>query len=462
MKRMTVVVLGVAALVCGASPARAAGVASALVRQGDVLPGAPAGETVFTVDNTAVNHVGGYAVTLATTGAPSTKSYVWGNATGGAGAVLVAEGTYGIYQQDSHEAFFGMANNGDVGYSAMLTDTLGGGTSLDSVWVNTTPILVEDTPVPTLPGSFSTFNSRAGMTADGNIYWVGGYTNTPGGATQNRVLFYGAGATVVLKGGDTIPGVPEALVTGAGGIAFDVRYSALGSHFIDEVLVNATSTIDGVVVIDGSPAMSGGAIVREGSPVPLASGGLAGENWDSFDFVGINEAGDWMLTGDTTAAAAQDEFIAKNGSILYREGQAVADGIYDGTIEGAYMNENGDIAYIWDITASAVNEEALFLNGGLVLREGDLVDWNGDGVIDGADGGGVVSDFTGISSLTLGDRSGAQTVDILFTADIAFASVILEGAFRQTVSVDVDVIPEPAGLGLIGLALIGLRRRSRR
>jgi len=455
--RRVVATVVLASLVCGATPTMAAFVASALIRENDPL----AGETVSSVINTAVNHVGGYAVGLSTTDGSSTRSRFWGNATGGAGAVLVTEGTHGVYQQTAFETFFGMADSGAIGYSATVNHLVSGSTGLDSVWVDTTSILAEEELIPTLPPYYSRFNSRAGMTGDGNIYWVGGYTSTQGGSTENYVLFYGATLTPVLKGGDSIGGVAEPIDTGSGAIDFDVRFSALGSHYIDQVLLAADVSIDGVLVIDGNAVLAGGGILREGSPV-LAAGGLPGEHWDNFDFLGINEAGDWMATGDTDAASTEDEFIVKNGSILYREGQAVADGIYDGEIEGAYMNEDGDIVYIWDITANAVNEEALLLNGQLLLREGDLVDWNGDGVIDAADGGGILSDFTGLSSLTLGDRSPGGTVDVLFTADIAFPQgLVLEGAFRQTVGV-ADIIPEPATLSLLALGGLALLRRRRR
>jgi len=411
--------------------------ASALVREGDSLPGAPAAETISSINNPAVNHVGGYAFQLNTDDdLGQTISYVWGNATGGLGAPLVTEGTYGDYEQTSFESFFGISDAGEAAYSALATHVPSGTTGLDGVWVNTTPILVEEQLVPTLPDFYSSFNSRPGITADGNPYWVGGITDTQGGSTQNRVLFYSTGATVVLMGGDNIGGVPEPLKTGSGNIDFDIRYSALGTHYIDLVLVESGSTSDdGVVVVDGEAATAGGSIMREASPVPAAIGGLPGENWGSFDFFGFTESGNWLVTGDTDADTGADEFILLSGAIVYREGDPVADGVYAGNIEAAYLNEDGDVAYIWEITNDAGNFEALFLNGCLVLMEGDPVDWNGDGVIDPNDGGGVVANFTGITSLAMGDRDADRLVDIYFTADIAFAGgAELEGGFRVTVA----------------------------
>ena len=207
-----------------------------------------------------------------------------------------------------------------------------------------------------------------------------------------------------------------------------------------------------MVVLNGNALMAGGSIMREASPVPAEIGGLAGENWDNFDFMGITESGSFMVTGDTDADSALDEFVMLDGQIVLREGDPVADGIFDGAIEGAYLNENGDFACIWDITTADVNLEALFFNGGLVLMEGDLVDWNNDGLIDALDQGAFVTDFTGISSLTLGDRYSGDLVDIYFTADCDVSGSVLEGGFRMTV-------PEPATLSLLLLGSLALLRR---
>lgn len=186
--------------------------------------------------------------------------------------------------------------------------------------------------------------------------------------------------------------------------------------------------------------------------MPAGIGGLAGENWGNFDFMGITESGSFMFTGDTDADSAMDEFVVLDGQIVLREGDAVADGVFDGSIEGAYLNENGDFACIWDITNADGNLEALILNGDLVLMEGDLVDWNNDGIIDALDQGAFLTDFTGISALTLGDRYGTDLVDIYFTADCDVAGSILEGGFRMTV-------PEPATLSLLLLGSLALLRR---
>jgi hypothetical protein len=440
---------GVALLLFG--PVLAQGqIASALLREGDELV---PGDTISSLSNTAVNHVGGYACSLNTTGT-ATLSRVWGNASGGAGALLRTEGTIGDFEQTSFESFYGMGDNGELAYGTTSTRISSGTTGLDGVWLDDTPILHEEDPVPSLTGMFSTFNSRPGVTGDGVPYWVGGFANTVGGATQNRALFSGLSVDVEIMGGDTLPDVTEPIATGSSNIDFDWRVSRFGTYWIDQVLVTSGTADDGIVVINGDPVMAGGSIMRENSTVPSDAGGLPGELWDNFDFLGISEAGDYFVTGDTTAAITEDEFVLMTDRIVLREGEVLDLGgnsvTVSGSIEGGYMNEQGDWAVIWDIDdPNAVNREALIFNGEIVLVEGDLVDWNGDGVIDAGDNNGKLANFTGISTLTVGAQV-SGVVNIYFTADIDFfgtpsSTDDLEGFF--CFSAGAGPCPQPGSSG---------------
>lgn len=425
------------ALVVAASVAHAQ-VAKALLREGDVLL---PGETINFLNNTAVNHVGGYACSLSTTGT-GTISRIWGNAAGGTGALLRSETTIGDLEQTAFESFYGMGDGGELSYGATSNDLVGGVTGLDGVWLDDAVVLNELEAVPSLPGQFSTFNSRPGARGDGTPVWVGGIADTQGGGTQNRCLFSGLGADVLIMGGDTLTGIADPVNTGSTGVDFDWRVSRFGTHWIDQIGVTSASTSDLVMVIDGEPIIAGGGMIREGSPVPAALGGLPGELWAGFDFLGINEDGEYLITGNTTAAASSDEFVSRNGAIVLREGATVSPGpslTLDGAIEGGFMNEQTDWAVIWDVDDGASNREALIFNGQVVLLEGDPVDWNGDGVIDAGDNNGKLVNFTGISTLTVGARTGT-TVRLYFTADIDFfgtpsSSDDLEGFFCLEVSI---------------------------
>jgi hypothetical protein len=422
-----------------APTAASAEIASALLREDDVLfPG----ETVSSLNNTAVNHVGGYACSLSSTGSGTTISRIWGEPSGGMGMLMRSEMTIGVFQQTSFESFYGMGDAGELGYGTTSTNIDSGETGLDGVWLDDLAVLHEEDPVPSLPGMWSNFNSRPTSTGDGTLVWVGGFADDPDASTQNRALFSGLGASVLIMGGDFLPGIAEPIKMSSSNIDFDFRVSRFGTNWIDQVLVDTgSSSNDGVMVINGVPIMSGGGMMRESLPVPASIGGLPDEAWDNFDFQGINEAGDFFVTGDTDASSSMDEFVTLNGEIIMREGEVLDwAGIpvtLDGSIEGGYMNKETDWAVIWDFDDPAgTNLEALIFNGEILLVETDLVDWNGDGVIDAGDNNAVIANFTGTSSLTVGARVGGF-VNIYFTADCDFGGTPdLEGFFCLSVQVD--------------------------
>jgi hypothetical protein len=403
-----------AILVCG-SPARA-GLATALLRQNDPLPGFP-GHTVSDLYNTAVNHAGGYAVNMNSTDGLSTLSHIWGNASGGAGSVLRTEGTFGDLVQNSFEFFYGMADGGEIAYSAFGTGGPVG--NFDSVWLDDMPVAVEGDPVTSLPGQYWTFASRPGITAVAKPYWGGGIASVAGGTTQNRGLFFGMGADVVLLGGVAVPGLPFPPSTTA--TEFDYRFSALGSHFISPVTMSSgSSTNDGAVVMNGSGLLINGALVREGDPVPAAVGGFPGETWGTFRFTGVTETSEWFFVGNTSVTTLADEIVVKNGAVLYREGDELDERTVIGDIDGAYMNEDGDIALVW-VIEDATPLEALYVNDQVALVQGDVVDFDGDG---SADPGATVVDFTGISALTMSDRDMFGIVRVYCTAYVDTANTV--------------------------------------
>jgi hypothetical protein len=372
-------------------------VATALVREGDALPAAGAGHNITGIENSAVNGVGGWSARITTTDGVTTLSHVFGNPAGGIGALIFSEQMVGVYQQTAFESFFGMDNNGSVSYSPTCTDTVLGLTGLDCVFQDLTPLAVEGQPIGALPGKEFRFASRPGITANGVPYWVSGIDDIATGSGEGNGLFYTNAALLLLKTGDVIP--PLAPLDGSA-VDFDVRMSAGASHHILVADTTAATSADAFLLIDGQPVTGpNGTLIGEGQPVGALSGGLAGENWANFDFLGINENGDWMMTGDTSAATTVDEFVVWNGRIVYREGMVLDGQTIVGSIGAAYMNEAGDLAINWEVTTPAGNREAIFLNGKFLIKEGDAVDLNGDGLIDP---GAILADITGISSITVG------------------------------------------------------------
>lgn len=424
--------------------------ASALIREGGPLPGDDPANTVSSINNPNINHANGYGFSVNTnTPGGATISHVWGHPTGGLGTVLRSEGIFGDYEQTSYESWWGMSNAGEICYSPISNHIPSGSTSLDGVWVDAIPVAVEETVYPHLPGYWWSFGSRPDITADGKPYFVGGITDTFGGSTDNRGLFFGFDTQPLLFGGESYPGLPFPLST-ASTVSFDYRMSALGNNYLAEVVLDTTSATDAAMVLNGAGLVLGGTLVREGNAVPAAIGGLPGENWANFDFLSITEGGQWLMTGDTSADAAVDEFVIVDGTIIMREGMATPDGnVINGAIEAGYMNANGDWGVIWDVDTAKANVEVLIVNGETVLMEGMEIDWDGNGLVDD---GVTLIDFTGISAMCIGDQRPDGSFDVFFVADCNVGGTTLEGAFRLT-------IPEPATLTLLAVAGLVLRRR---
>ncbi len=410
------------AMVAGlAAVAGAAEFTTAVLRQGDTL----GADVVTAVQGTTVNGLGGYAISIVRSGTAGTRSAVWGSATPtGAPGALRTEGTIGALVQDSFEAAVGFSDAGSVCYSASGSGGPVGG--FDSVFVDDAPIALEGAPHQSLPGLFWSFASRPGMTASGQPYFVGGTRTTAAGTTSNRGLFYGSGATTLLLGGQTVPGLPAAL-TNAQTVSFDTRFSAAGTHYLAEVEMVGATTSNNVMVYSGAGLTIGGALVREGSVLPVSAGGGAGELWQNFDFVGVNEFGRYFFTGDSNIAG-NDEFVLLDGRIVLREGGTLTTGETVGAfIDAGAMNENGDWAVVWDLTSSSIGPEILICNNRGVLKTGDTVDWDGDGVLDA---NAIVDQFEGISSLSLTNRDDAGNVQAYVPATVVVAGVPREAALR--------------------------------
>jgi hypothetical protein len=361
------------------APSAPAQVASALIRQGDALSGAPAGHLVTTgLMELSGNTSGGFAVSLSSSDGTTTLSHIWGSFDGTAPGILRTEGTHDNIMQTSFETFFGISNQGEVSYSPLGTDLLTSATSVDCVFVDDLAVCKEGYPIPSLPGKVWRFGSRPDITSDGHPYWGSGI-NDMSGTNEGYGLFFGSGATLLFKTGDTLPGMNAPV---GSSIDFDYRFSALGTHWITNVASTGGTAIDSHVILDGSVLVISGTPTIEGQMVPVSAGGMGGEAWQVFDFFGISEAGDYMITGDTSGLTTADEFLLKNGVMLYREGGMVAGETLVGSIEDARMDEAGNVAYVWAITSPSGNLEAAFLNDTLIIKEGDLVDLDGDGVVE--------------------------------------------------------------------------------
>lgn len=249
-------------------------------------------------------------------------------------------------------------------------------------------------------------------------------------------FFMGVERTPLLLGGDSVPNLTNPLEdTGLSRIYISqnaVNYIGLGytqNDFSQYVLMNGQA-----VTIDGT-------LVGLGREVPASAGGVDGETWQSFEFLGLDvtDSGEYIITGNTAAPNIRtDDILIKNGAVLYREMQVIDGVTVTGKIEQAVMNEHGDVAYVWYHSGGLI---ALFVNDQLLISEGDLVDWDNDGA---ADAGYEFHDTyqTTRPSIQLTNRDAQGNVDIYFLADVTRPGTFnAHGGFRMTVELPLPFCP---------------------
>lgn len=341
------------------------------------------------------------------------------------------------------EGTMGVSNSGGFIYSPSFNGE-------DAVVTHGGKLLAGGDAMANLPGRFSTFSSRPRMTPSGTAYWVGGTSATSGGSTSNRHLLKATdptdpmSITAVISGGDVIDGK----VVEPGASNFDFEMSDNGLHLVQVLdMATGSSANDFHVYRDGS------LVLQEGTPVG------DGTNWEGLDIVAVNNLGDWILTGDTTGAAATDEFVAFKGEIMVREGDTL-DGTTlasGATLRAASLNNLGGVVHMWGWGSGATLQEHLFYGLGdslgssiRLLSVGDTIDTNNDTI-----GDWLLTDFE--ASGTIGPG--------LDLADDGFVhlevSMIPVGGGDEVEAIIRLAVPEPGTLALFGLGVLVVARRRR-
>lgn len=354
-----------------------------LLSQGDPL----AGSTVATLNPVFVDGAGrpGSLVTLG-----NGNRAIWYD-----GAVVFDSGTVMGSVLTGGEATIGIGDGGAFVYSPNTDGE-------DSVWTQAGLLLRGTDPAPGLPGLFTTFHSRPSMLPDGRAVWVGGITDIQGGPTQGRVLYRATTTTPfayepLLRTGDVVGG----FAVGTTGIGFQYQMSDSGAHLVALLILQTGSTADdGVVYLDGS------VVAREGSPVGPSA---PGENWQNFAGVAVNDAGDWLLAGDTDGATATDAFLAFNGELQVREGDLL-DGeplAAGSALRAIAINNLGQALHAWNTPGNVrklffANDAGRLQDSVLLLRTGSGLDLTGDGSAD-ATLVDILGTFTTTTGLSLAE-----------------------------------------------------------
>ena len=277
----------------------------------------------------------------------------------------------------------GVGNAGEFVFNPNIGSPL---SAVESIRNQSGEVLGEGNQAPGFATGFNiTFLNGATMTDDGTSYWIAGLTDGVGGeTTASRALYRrnpDGSIDLVITAGDAIGS--EIVSTRTFGV--DYQFSRDNANSIIEVnAVTDDTNDDGRVLVNLSVVAAQGAPAADASATPLVT------NWGFFNRFTINNAGNYVFSGDTDGSNDTDEFIAYNGVIQLREGDSIAGVTLDGSIRGVQLNENNSLAFVWDADNGTDQLESLFFandaadlsNLTLVASVDDEIDVDGDGIAD--------------------------------------------------------------------------------
>ncbi|MFZ4430369.1 MAG: DUF7453 family protein [Phycisphaerales bacterium] len=281
------------------------------------------------------------------------------------------------YTLSGREISMGISPGGQFIYSPSINGN-------DGLWSSAGYVIANRDPAPGATGKFIKFASGPRMAADGRFTFMAGFSNTPGGTTTDRAVYQGRlgvpGLTLLYKTGDTVDGQV-------------LRFTTPNLSFKYDVSSNAQHLIH----ISGVGAGSGSTwVLKDGTwiaqPATQLPGSIyANEAWNTFNGVGVNDAGDWIIYGFSSNYddPTSNDFVAFNGVDTLHENQTI-DGLTLATpasVRAAALNNLGRIAMIWQYGSSvAPTPKALVVGEGgtlaqsiVVVASGDLLDVDGDG-----------------------------------------------------------------------------------
>ena len=245
---------------------------------------------------------------------------------------------------------------------------------------------------------------------------------------SSRVYLFGFDAEVVLVNGGTLIGL-----SGPYELEFvsQINYSPTGNNYIADVDTDVGDGNEELMVVNGEVLFAGGAIMREGFPIPSSIGGLAEETYGNFLGHSITDSGHSLIIGVTDAADDLDRYLMIDGVIEFRESDSIGELVLVGPNGNPRLNDSGDWAVEWGVQSKGgKTRRVLILNGRILLIDGDAVDWNNDGLIDDSDMNASVTDF---NDLELGERDADGNVRIFFTADVEVDGIERVAGFSMTV-----------------------------
>ncbi|MCX4245771.1 DUF7453 family protein [Paraliomyxa miuraensis] len=291
---------------------------------------------------------------------------------------------------------------------------------LDGLYTNMGVFAAIGDPAVGFMGTY-TFLSTPVMDGNGTIYWRAGIDSNGDGTTDFRVFYRTldgtvASAEVLLAGGDMID--VFVLDDNVDGIDASFAVSDDGMHRIHVLNMEGDPGSDGFIWVDDV------LVAREADPTG------DGDGWSAFDLVSINNAGNYIFTGDTNGPMGQDEFIAHNGTVAVREGDML-DGVTlspGSELRFAAISNFDQATHSWAYNGPAGFRETIFFAcdaadiGGTSLAVLTTFD---DGLdVDGDD----LADYS-ILDVTIGTATDSKPVG---DTPFIYAELLLDDGMAQT------------------------------
>jgi len=345
--------------------------AELLLAQGQPLPGV--GGVILELDTPVVDADGKVGLNGKATIGGIDRTFVFVES----GHVFIDSTAPAGYALSGREISMGVSPGGQFIYSPSINGN-------DGLWSSSGYVIANRDPAPGVTGKFIKFASGPRMAADGRFTFMAGFSNAPGSTTTDRAVYQGRvgvpGLTLLYKTGDIIDGQLIRFATPNLSFRYDVSSDA--QHIIH---------ISGVGEGTGSTW-----VLKDRTWIAQPATQLPGsiyenEAWHTFNGVGVNNAGDWIIYGFSSNYddPTSNDFVAFNGVDTLHENQTV-DGLTLATpasVRAAALNNLGRIAMIWQYGSSvAPTPKALLVGEGgtldqsiVVVASGDLLDVDGDG-----------------------------------------------------------------------------------
>lgn len=254
-----------------------------------------------------------------------------------------------------------------------------------------------------MPGKFSGGNFYPRMTDVGSVIWGVTICNSRTGPITNHGYFRVANPSApvfetLILGGNVYGGLTTAPLANPTS-TFDI--SSNGEHRIHKLSTTESTLVGEFMYLSSSDSI----VARQG----FAIVGSTGEIWMTFRTTGINNAGNWVIAGDTNISTINDEIVVYKNTVIARENQTFGAHRLGGTVGALSINNRNRIGFVFGSSGPSIGSVMLVAGPATNFRtrarellfNGSELDVNNDGLCDYVIGAFEAS-YPG-SSLDIGD-----------------------------------------------------------